>query len=105
MLHFAYFSEIDWRKPVLRIQELQQEIEQLKESSDQLQELEKQLRHVRQQIAVQRQQEDQLGERRINLKRDIQDYQKHIADVGLFTGRAGYALSDWRLSGFAGPAG
>jgi uncharacterized protein YPO0396 len=80
LLNFTYFSEIDWRKPVLRIQELSQETLQLKESSDQLQELEMQLQHVREHIAVQQKMEEEQGEQKINLKRDIQDYQKQIAE-------------------------
>jgi uncharacterized protein YPO0396 len=84
LLHFAYFSEIDWRRPVLRIQELTAEMQQLKESSDQLKELETQLAHVRQQIATQQKQAAELGEQRVNLKRDIQDYQKQIAENKAF---------------------
>lgn len=80
LLNFTYFSEIDWRKPVLRIQELSQETLQLKESSDQLQELEMQLQHVREQVAGQQKMEEEQGEQKINLKRDIQDYQRQIAE-------------------------
>ena len=84
LLNFTYFSEIDWHKPVLRIQELNEETLQLKESSDQLKELETQLQHVREQIAAQQKTEEGLGEQKINLKRDIQDYQKQVADNRTF---------------------
>lgn len=84
LLHFAYFSEVDWRKPVLRIQELTTETQQLKESSDQLKELETQLTHVRSQIAIQHRREEALSEQRVNLKRDIQDYQKQITENTTF---------------------
>jgi uncharacterized protein YPO0396 len=84
LLNFTYFSEIDWQKPVLRIQELNEETLQLKESSDQLKELETQLQHVREQIATQQKTEERLGEQKINLKRDIQDYQKQVADNRTF---------------------
>ncbi len=84
LLNFPYFSEIDWRKPVLRIQELNEETLQLKESSDQLKELEKQLQHVRAQIVAQQKTEERLGEQKINLRRDIQDYQKQISENSEF---------------------
>jgi uncharacterized protein YPO0396 len=84
LLHFAYFSEIDWRKPVVRIEELSAEMKQLKESSDKLNELETQLSHVREQIAAQHKQEEALSEQRVNLKRDIQDYEKQIAENSEF---------------------
>lgn len=80
LLHFEYFSEIDWQKPVFRIQELTAETQELKESSDQLNQLETQLTHVRRQIAIQHKQEEELSEQRVNLRRDIQDYEKQIAE-------------------------
>lgn len=80
LLHFTNFAELDWRKPVLRIQELQQETQQLKASSDHLQALENQLKHLKAQIASQQKIEAGLSEQKIHLKRDMQEYQQQIAE-------------------------
>jgi uncharacterized protein YPO0396 len=80
LLQLTYFTELDWRKPVLKIEQLNAETLQLKESSDHLRELETQLRHAKDQISIQQRAEERLGEQKINLRRDIQDYQKQIAE-------------------------
>ncbi len=76
LLDFTDYDDIDWQKPVLRIQELTDEQSRLKESSDQLKELEQQLQRTREHILEKRQKEEQLAEKRTNLRRDMQEYQK-----------------------------
>ncbi|MCP4399933.1 MAG: hypothetical protein GY801_21830 [bacterium] len=80
LLSFNDYHEIDWQKHVLRIQQLSDEQERLKAGSDLLQELEQQLRQAREQIRLKRKEEELLGEKRANLKRDLQEYYTQSAD-------------------------
>ncbi len=80
LLDFSDYHEIDWQKQVLRIQQLTDEQECLKESSDRLQELENQLQQVKEKIREQRNDEDQLNEQRVNVKRDMLEYEQQLSD-------------------------
>ena len=89
LLSFADYAEIDWQPDTLKIQQLGDEEQRLKESSDQLRELERQLHQVKTEIQQNKQAEDRLGEQRVHLKRDMQEYaQQQAQDCAALTAYA-----------------